>query len=865
MRVRCPRKHVAWLAAGLAASIVAGILLVTYALCDLAPFGSYSLAYWDAEIQYLDFFAYFKDVLEGKNSIGYTSSSYLGGSTFGLYAYYLASPFSFLVMLFPKEQMPSCFDVIALFKFTLCSATMAYYLAARFRVSNWVRFPLCVALAVGYALCSWTVYQVSNIMWLDAAYLLPVVFLGLWRGVTQGRWYVFSISIGLSLVFGWYAGAMNCLFSIFWFAFEVALAWPNLDGFGKRKLKRCGEMVLGYVASGLVGIMLAAVLLLPMLENMAGSSRGSLEFGRLKYFAFVKQVPGFVQSYTLGSSASSSVYAGMLVLIGLMGVFCTVRSHRRRKVIIAFGIVVLLFMLCWGPFFGLFSLLKEVSSYHIRYSYLIIGALVVFSGFYLLDPFSGFLRIGDAPRLALTAAVFLFVQMLLNYAVPANATGHLLPTMLFEGLLLVAITLGTRKGRRLLCSLLLATVALVDAGMNAKIAFETMRIANVEEYAFYVAQNEGSIEALKEREDSDAFRVSAIKTRGGGANQNESLAFDYASISGYSSVAPPDQIELLANLGYPSYGARMTVVPEAILPTDALLGVKYLVSEAAIPGLSAENIVMEQQLSADPDDDSTISFYENPYVFPLAFTTGSNAVLSTPKEAHNLFEYTDQFIETTLSVKDGVYDELDYDVEVIGEDASAKAIYRFTVPDDVQVVYGMVGSVCAGASTVELTDGTSFNCGKWGSRDVFAVHVDANTHEAVVVVHGDVTAEQLARFYAVDMEKFQEAARVASERAAVVDEFRDGYVRLNVEAGKGKRLFLSIPNDSRWHALVNGREASIDTVVGCLMMVPLDGGMNEVELRYNVVSYVPGAAISLLAVAILVGHSAYCRKRKSTR
>lgn len=42
------------------------LLCILFAVGSLAPFGSKSLAVMDADIQYLDFFSYFKDVLSGK-------------------------------------------------------------------------------------------------------------------------------------------------------------------------------------------------------------------------------------------------------------------------------------------------------------------------------------------------------------------------------------------------------------------------------------------------------------------------------------------------------------------------------------------------------------------------------------------------------------------------------------------------------------------------------------------------------------------------------------------------------------------------------------------------------------------------------
>ena len=66
-------------------------------LRGIVPFGTKgSMAIMDAQIQYLDFFAYFKDVLNGTQKIGYSFNRTLGGGNIAVFSYYLASPFNLL-------------------------------------------------------------------------------------------------------------------------------------------------------------------------------------------------------------------------------------------------------------------------------------------------------------------------------------------------------------------------------------------------------------------------------------------------------------------------------------------------------------------------------------------------------------------------------------------------------------------------------------------------------------------------------------------------------------------------------------------------------------------------------------------------
>ena len=70
----------------------------------IMPFGSeYSIAYVDANGQYVSFFAYYKQMLAGEQSLIFSFAKLIGGDMVGLGAYYLLSPFNLILLLF------SCF------------------------------------------------------------------------------------------------------------------------------------------------------------------------------------------------------------------------------------------------------------------------------------------------------------------------------------------------------------------------------------------------------------------------------------------------------------------------------------------------------------------------------------------------------------------------------------------------------------------------------------------------------------------------------------------------------------------------------------------------------------------------------------
>lgn len=81
-----------WILPLLVFGAVVGIFILIQAFSGLYPFGEKSNLLWDQDVQYVDFFAFYKDVLTGKADIGYSFSKSAGGSLVALFGYYLGCP-----------------------------------------------------------------------------------------------------------------------------------------------------------------------------------------------------------------------------------------------------------------------------------------------------------------------------------------------------------------------------------------------------------------------------------------------------------------------------------------------------------------------------------------------------------------------------------------------------------------------------------------------------------------------------------------------------------------------------------------------------------------------------------------------------
>jgi uncharacterized membrane protein YfhO len=100
------------------------------------PFGDGCVLVLDLNGQYVWFFEALRNFVHGDAELLYSFARQLGGEFLGIYAYYLASPLSFLVALFPKERMLEALTALFMLKGALCGTTFAFYMHKTMKKPN---------------------------------------------------------------------------------------------------------------------------------------------------------------------------------------------------------------------------------------------------------------------------------------------------------------------------------------------------------------------------------------------------------------------------------------------------------------------------------------------------------------------------------------------------------------------------------------------------------------------------------------------------------------------------------------------------------------------------------------------------------
>ena len=166
----------------LAAAAAAAILLVFYKIKELYPFGGNTVAWCDMNQQVIPLLCAFQDaVKEGSLFLSHGAAG--GMNMWGVWLFFIASPFTLLTLLVEKADMAQFMNILFLFKIMLCAVSASVFFAKKHPRLHPV---FGMLLSLSYAFCGYTMLFYQNIVWLDVMALFPWLLLSLDKLFSDG-------------------------------------------------------------------------------------------------------------------------------------------------------------------------------------------------------------------------------------------------------------------------------------------------------------------------------------------------------------------------------------------------------------------------------------------------------------------------------------------------------------------------------------------------------------------------------------------------------------------------------------------------------------------------------------------------------
>lgn len=810
-------------------------MIILIAIKHVSPLGDGTFAVMDANIQYIDYFGYLKDVLSGNQDILYTMNKSLGGTNMVVLSFYLISPFNILVLLFEKSSLMTFFTLAVTLKVATSSLTMSVFIRHTFKNLD---KRMVVVMALCYGLMHYNMAQLSNIEFLDGVYMLPLILLGVSKAVREKKSLLLIVSVALSMIFSWYTGAINCLFSAVWLLYE--LLQPSLE----ERFKS----ILRYAYSMALGIGMSMFILLPTVLAMQGG-RAGVDFFVLDSFD-ISNALSFIKGSTLGvlgDKENPGLFCGSIIFLGVIAIIISKYSSIKERIVdIALLAMAYLMMYC-PPIVFLFSLLKDVDSYWYRYGYTFLFIFIFLATKY----YDKTQENKNPKRIRIEIIVGLSLYAIVNISVALlDDTPHY-KRMLVAIILAIcggaAYIIYISHNKKMIKNLCYIIVLLV---VSAELIYSGYLFVGAGDsvYKDYVENQSRQIEEVKSNDRTGEFyRISQDDTRIKSfgkerltANYNESLVYNYPSIVSYTSDPENVMRDFMDSVGYRSNGKNINVVNTCNLAVDSFLGVRYELMKYPVKGLYKLDKVGEANGK---------EAYENKYALPIGITVKGDD--DNYPYSDNPFENVNRIYSDILGESVSLYEPVNYNKQYDGK----------TIRYDLQgynTDYPVYGNVLfEGEFPLKITENDSLitEYNQWLAPSVFPVGAKADrTHVVVSSMEDgqDIEDSSSEEFYQLNLERLSYATNKIKEDKIDSIKVNNGEIVIDEYSDNSKEIMLLIPYEEGWSGTNNGENVDISTKYGCFMTLNTKPGNNHIELSYRVLGLREGIIISIVCAIIVI-------------
>ncbi len=855
-------KHTPSRRAVLAASFFLPALLMAlvFALCGMTPFGTRTMGVMDMAHQYLPFLCSLRDILAGRADLLYLPSMCLGGNMLGVAAYYLTSPLNLLCCLFPRESLYTAVSLTYFIRVGLCGLTMCVYAGCR-RGYGW----RCLVPAAAYAFMAYMVGYCFNYLWQDCVILLPLTALGIARLCRERRPWLYIIALAAALLLNFYIGYILCLFSVLFFLYEL-FSVPRAER------DRTLRTVLRFALSSLAAGALAAVLLLPTAFSLSG---GKAEFS-LSALTLTPQfdLRSLLSKFYVGAfryeeimpDGLPQVFAGTVTMALALLYFFNDRIPLRRRLLTGALMLVLLVSFWLAGLDLIWHALNKPNWYNHRYSFLLGFLLAAAADSELAEwrESAGGWRLLLPVGIAAAVSALVFVGRTYEYVTWTAALAAVLITAAVCLGLLLAKQPGA--GKRLVCVLAAAllVVHLGDLAVNAKLSLTALTIPASDEtaYAAYVTEKAAAFDAidaggeLVRTESPDAFSQ----------DRCEPMLFGYDGISHYGSTLSQESLDFLQRLGVDRYTDIWAAYgPGVTAAADTLLGIRYVVSGT-----------LDKPYDVYAEAGSWTVF-ENKNALPVGWTADGAAAQPIP--AGDCFSYMnalyaaaapevggDVFRPAEIAdvTAEGLVPDGGTGWRLDGDASQGSVTYtlqmaadgplymEMRLPDYPSTIVTTNGESRAYYATAQ-TNGSLY-LGRFAAGETVTVELQA---------FSDLAAEYTA-FATEDEAALARYAAALRTGGCALQKLSASHFAGTFTAGEGDTLLvLTLPYDEAWRITLDGQTVRPEKVQDCLTALAVTPGTHTLDMRYVPRGLLPGAAVSLCALAACL--AVYLAAHKRTR
>lgn len=770
----------------------------------------FSLLTSDLELQYQTLFTYLR---RGGNLI-YSFTKGFGGSMFGTFTYYLASPLNLIIYLFPLDRLPLALTLIILLKVSLSGLTMYIYLKNKVGHNKLIYiFTTC------YSLMAFMINYHFNIIWLDGVFYLPLILLGIDRILDKKSPLVYIIFLALSILSNYYIGYMICIMSLIYFTVNFLF---------KYNIKKDKQIIFKFLLSSILVALIMSFLLIPSALEL----RSSYKVGEVVNYTgfnlnifdlFSRAYPGSQNYENVLCQNIISIYCGLITIPLLYLYFTNKKINKKEKKL---DLIILLILL--SGFFipainNVWHLFNNVSSFSFRYSFIICFYIIYIS-------YKSILNIDkiDKKQLYIFLIIYLFISMIVsikNYDYLNNIIIYVSCFLMF--IYLILLHMNDSDSKKLLILLVCA-----ELFFNVIYSLKDYDYYSFDSYDYNINEVKKITDELKD--NNYRLERDPIYTK------DDSILLDYKGINNFLSTNNSKLNSFLINMGYFGTSYENRDYNKNTIFIDSVLGLKYKISKKIINYNQIEEISLKDNYNFTFEDDVLSNYYinENPYALKIGYMINYSPI-----------EYTsDPFLNQNRLLNSIFKTNLDYLVSYEGIDN------KFYINNDelVYVYYpSKFGDGCKVYINDKLIDKDSKIFSYKNNLNGQYINVSAKCEE-------QIPTKQAYAYY-INLDLFKEQITKIQNQLDII-EIKGNYLKGEIEVTNDMdTLLLTIPYDEGLKVYVDGKETQKEELYDTFTGIKLSKGRHIIELKYQVPGLKIGIIMSIIGIFTLLLYTK-CKK-----
>ncbi|MBO4927835.1 MAG: YfhO family protein [Clostridiales bacterium] len=848
------------------------IMMVIFAILQVHPFatGENMILTVDCYHQYAPFLVETRNKILSGQSLFFSWNVGLGTNYWAVFANYSASPLNILAIFFPPKYVGDCIAFLAILRCGLTGLFMSYLLK---ELDKGRRDLFLTSFSSAYALCGWAISYFWNIMWHDAVVLLPLIVLGLIKMFRDKKPLLYCISLAVCLISNFYSGYFVCLFLVFY----APILYVSITE--KITLKNFWSAVWRFAVYSLIGGGLSAFLTLSTYITLQKSSATGGTFP--KEFTVMNDMFDFISRFLIAPNPNirdgmANVYCGVFVAMLIPLFFLCKKIRLREKIAYGVGLAIMYVSLSSRMMTYIWHGFHFPNQIPYRQAFL-ISFLVVIMGYKVLRNLKSFTK-----RELMVPCMCMIGYLILYEKIGEGEEGYLALGLSFLFLILYTAAMrviGEGKKSAMFQQILLFSILTAELATST---IATVSLVAAHEsftgWEFYASHYDEVQQMMEESEEKCeyGFERSEIYPA---YICNQPALYNMKGISIFTSTARESFVKFIKNLGFHNNGINSMRNFGMTEVTGTLFGVRNMYDiykTSPIPFCFKEVESGTTLRKCVNPDALALGYMVDPAVLEYHMNQTSVPFISTSAFVKSLGISGDVFTEVELELSDaegmsegGGNSRTGYKYTFTDKKKAQVVIKPLDVEPGTHLYVYVVANKGAHVkindkdTVTEETKETSYSGRSYQILDIG--YMDENCEKTVTISFNEdgLSGNLWIQCARVVEPMYREMVEKLSDEQMKVVSYDSTHVEGIVTAQNDGVLFLTIPYDENWTAMVDGMSAEVLPIDDAFMGLKLSSGTHNISLEYYPAKFKLCVLISVASVLALIFLTVIRRIRES--